>query len=192
MDKLNECKSAYAILSSKGHALEVEVYKTPATEKAGIMEEEETESETTSNDRRDTHAKPTPSNEFISIVELFISEGAITALERVNWLFSVYNVYEIRSRIHYLITGVFNRPNETRDTLLKVANALNNSEVWDAFVKIRTLGVNLDGGLHENVTLEVLKLKEALSEEQFAESKQDQWFTWIRKSVQTISESTIA
>ncbi|EAL60378.1 hypothetical protein DDB_G0294214 [Dictyostelium discoideum AX4] len=90
------------------------------------MEEEETESETTSNDRRDTHAKPTPSNEFISIVELFISEGAITALERVNWLFSVYNVYEIRSRIHYLITGVFNRPNETRDTLLKVANALNN------------------------------------------------------------------
>ncbi|KAM9964241.1 hypothetical protein ACTFIW_000105 [Dictyostelium discoideum] len=37
--------------------------------------------------------------------------------------------------------------------------------------------------------LEVLKLKEALSEEQFAESKQEQWFTWIRKSVQTISNA---
>ncbi|KAM9993581.1 hypothetical protein ACTFIZ_011547 [Dictyostelium cf. discoideum] len=229
----------------------VEDYKTTATEKPSVSsseieEEEETGSETALySEKRDTHAKPVPSNEFISIVDLFLSEGADVALERVNWLFSVYNVYETRSRIHYLITNVFNRPNETRDSLLKVANALSDclssnekvdwkriteivkncdnsskrkAEAWDAFVKTRTIGVNLDGtnleayllkwnkaqtywstalttnerfsnllgGLHETVMLEVLKLKEALSDDQFMNSKQDQWFTWIRKSVQTI------
>ncbi|KAM9997203.1 hypothetical protein ACTFIZ_007980 [Dictyostelium cf. discoideum] len=155
----------------------VENYKEIATEKPSVSsseieEEEETGSETAYSERRDTHAKPVPSNEFISIVDLFLSEGADVALERVNWLFSVYNVYETRSRIHYLITNVFNRPNETRDSLLKVANALSDclssnekvdwkriteivkncdnsskrkAEAWDAFVKTRTICVNLDG-----------------------------------------------
>ncbi|KAM9994422.1 hypothetical protein ACTFIZ_007590 [Dictyostelium cf. discoideum] len=219
----------------------VENYKEIATEKPSVSsseieEEEETGSETAYSERRDTHAKPVPSNEFISIVDLFLSEGADVALERVNWLFSVYNVYETRSRIHYLITNVFNRPNETRDSLLKVANALSDclssnekvdwkriteivkncdnsskrkADAWDAFVKTRTIGVNLDGTNLEAYLLKWNKAQtywstalttneifsnllgglhetEALSDDQFMNSKQDQWFAWIRKSVQTI------
>ncbi|KAM9964240.1 hypothetical protein ACTFIW_000104 [Dictyostelium discoideum] len=181
---ISKLQDELSVLQSKYNQL-VEEYKTLPTEKSSVIEEDETGSEISSNDRRDTHAKPIPSNEFISIVELFNCEGATTALERVNWLFSVYNVYEIRSRIHYLITGVFNRPNETRDSLLKVANALNDclssdektdwkriieivkncdnsskrkAEAWEAFVKIRTIGVNLDG---TNLEAYILKWNKA-------------------------------
>ncbi|KAM9985687.1 hypothetical protein ACTFIZ_012341 [Dictyostelium cf. discoideum] len=241
-------KNEHLIEERGAHKLTTTATEKPSVSSSEIEEEEETGSETAYSEKRDTHAKPVPSNEFISIVDLFLSEGADVALERVNWLFSVYNVYETRSRIHYLITNVFNRPNETRDSLLKVANTLGDclssnekvdwkriteivkncdnsskrkAEAWDAFVKTRTIGVNLDGtnleayllkwnkaqtywstalttnerfsnllgGLHETVMLEVLKLKEALSDDQFMNSKQDQWFTWIRKSVQTISNA---
>ncbi|KAM9994437.1 hypothetical protein ACTFIZ_012885 [Dictyostelium cf. discoideum] len=151
----------------------VEDYKTTSTEKPSlysseIEEEEETGSETAYSEKRDTHAKPVPSNE----------------------------------------------PNETRDSLLKVANALgdclssngnyrnNGTNIeayllkwnkaqtyWSTALTTNERFSNLLGGLHETIMLEVLKLKEALSDDQFMNSKQDQWFAWIRKSVQTISNA---
>ncbi|KAN0032556.1 hypothetical protein ACTFIV_006456 [Dictyostelium citrinum] len=116
--------------------------------------------------------KPIAMSEFTDIIELFLNEGAPTAISRIEWLFSLYNVYDAKSRIHYLITGVFNKPQEKRETLLKVDNALadyldigeeitwekvvdiinscddsekRRVEAWKGFINIRDKGVDDHG-----------------------------------------------
>ncbi|KAN0018583.1 hypothetical protein ACTFIU_011201 [Dictyostelium citrinum] len=130
--------------------------------------------------------KPIAMSEFTDIIELFLNEGAPTAISRIEWLFSLYNVYDANSRIHYLITGVFNKPQEKRETLLKVANALadyldigenitwervveiinscddsekRRTEAWKGFLNIRDKGVDDHGSNYEAYLLRWNKAK---------------------------------
>ncbi|KAN0009696.1 hypothetical protein ACTFIU_006993 [Dictyostelium citrinum] len=70
-----------------------------------ITEEEEdqpNEKKVTKNSNNEKgNPKPIAMSEFTDIIELFLNEGAPTAISRIEWLFSLYNVYDANSRIHY-------------------------------------------------------------------------------------------
>ncbi|KAM9954988.1 hypothetical protein ACTFIW_000818 [Dictyostelium discoideum] len=154
-------------------------------------------------ERNQSTGKPIAMDAFDPVIDLFFEEGPAAAIERVEWIFSLYLVNDPKSRLNYLISCVFKRPSETRNDLLKVANTLSDYLLTDKVVKwkrITEIVSSCDNaskrkadswGFNGQITVEVLKYRDNLSEDSFKNSCQTDWFGWIRKAVNTLKDARL-
>ncbi|KAM9980205.1 hypothetical protein ACTFIZ_006448 [Dictyostelium cf. discoideum] len=162
---------------------DLDYWKSNYEKLAGDFKSFETSQEPT--ERNQSSGKPISMDAFNPVIDIFLEEGPTAAIERVEWLFSLYLVSDAKSRLNYLISCVFKRPSETRNDLLKVANTLSDylltekavkwsriteivsscdnsakrkADSWDAFIAERNRGVQADGS---NLETYLLKWKKA-------------------------------
>ncbi|KAN0022971.1 hypothetical protein ACTFIU_009054 [Dictyostelium citrinum] len=146
--------------------------------------------------------------ESAQVTEQFINDCPEASMMDAEWIFSKCNEFDVLSRLHYIVNNVFRRTGETRDPVLKVASLLSNviqskeistwnkviemiissidtnkrrEMVWKEFEKLKADGLKADGSNYEI----------GLTQQQFEESDENLWFTWIKDAIRTISSVTI-